>query len=373
MPVPNPEAMRLIHAYAEFEGPLLPDWVHALMIATERIQPPSKRARQEDDDQEDDDQEAPESPADLPPEPTGNTDDSACEEEKQDDDEKVDDDEKEEDDEKEDLKQEEVPGPDVAPNAPRSSHADQSQNDHQKEQRILFAHAARSIFGWKPVIKSPHWPNRLLAGVVLRNEKVLLGLCGFNEVLHRQEPPAARSHLMVAVQRGTGKWEPEHLPNYYEQQVNWTEWSRFQKDFGLGCGLPQQSWSWERKKSRYRALTETMHTFWQKNVLDKKLERTRTCLVFWCKAGRHRSYGLLIAFLMWAGHLHDPQLWASLIAPLRNTNMEEEDGRQVELLHAHEMTATDRNKGNVPFATVLAEFAHFLNRDYPAHAWCSTP
>ena len=77
MPVPNPEAMRLIHAYAAFEGPQLPDWVHALMIATERTQPPSKRARQEDDDQEDDDH------------------DSACEEEKQDDDEKVDDDEKE--------------------------------------------------------------------------------------------------------------------------------------------------------------------------------------------------------------------------------------------------------------------------------------
>ena len=87
-------------------------------------------------------------------------------------------------------------------------------------------------------------------------------------------------------------------------------------------------------------------------------------MVFWCKAGRHRSYGLLIAFLMWAGHLHDPQLWASLIAPLR---------RQVELLHAHEMTAMGRDKGNVPFATVLAEFAHFLNFDYPAHAWCSTP
>ena len=33
-----------------------------------------------------------------------------------------------------------------------------------------------------------------------------------------------------------------------------------------------------------------------------------------CKVGRHRSFAFLIAFLMWASHVHDLSLWADLVA-----------------------------------------------------------
>ena len=44
-------------------------------------------------------------------------------------------------------------------------------------------------------------------------------------------------------------------------------------------------------------------------------------LIFWCRAGRHRSYALLIAFLMWSSHIHDPKLWEAIISPIRNARL----------------------------------------------------
>ena len=36
-------------------------------------------------------------------------------------------------------------------------------------------------------------------------------------------------------------------------------------------------------------------------------------LSFWCKAGKHRSYALLVFFLMYAAHVHDPDLVEALL------------------------------------------------------------
>jgi hypothetical protein len=40
-------------------------------------------------------------------------------------------------------------------------------------------------------------------------------------------------------------------------------------------------------------------------------------LIFFCKAGRHRSYSLLIAFLLWTSHVHEVKIWEAIIGPGR--------------------------------------------------------
>ena len=75
----------------------------------------------------------------------------------------------------------------------------------------------------------------------------------------------------------------------------------------------------------------------------------------------------MIAFLMWASHVHDPGLWEDLIAPIRNKQLDV--GFQCELLHKDEVTEKHHNEGHVPFASVLADYAKFLNVEFPKHAW----
>ena len=91
------------------------------------------------------------------------------------------------------------------------------------------------------------------------------------------------------------------------------------------------------------------------------------CLVFFCKAGRHRSFALMIAFLMWASHVHAPQLWANLISPIRNKHLM--PGFFCELLHQADLTEKDLSEGIVPFASVLHDYATFLDSEFPSHAW----
>jgi hypothetical protein len=43
-------------------------------------------------------------------------------------------------------------------------------------------------------------------------------------------------------------------------------------------------------------------------------------VAFYCETGRHQSYALLIAFLMWSSHIHEPQIWEAIISPLRNAH-----------------------------------------------------
>ena len=85
-------------------------------------------------------------------------------------------------------------------------------------------------------------------------------------------------------------------------------------------------------------------------------------LSFVCKAGRHRSYALLIAFLMWAGHVHDHSVWADLIAPVRNKKV------TCELIWAETLDRTKRTN-LVPFGDVLLMFADYLNSKDEPHRW----
>ena len=87
-----------------------------------------------------------------------------------------------------------------------------------------------------------------------------------------------------------------------------------------------------------------------------------------CKAGRHRSHALRIAFLMWAGHVHDHSVWADLIAPVRN-KVRRGLPVKCELIWVETLGRTKLQKGYVPFGDVLLMFADYLNRKDEPHRW----
>ena len=51
------------------------------------------------------------------------------------------------------------------------------------------------------------------------------------------------------------------------------------------------------------------------------IQSDHNMVTFYCKAGRHQSYALLIAFLKWSYNIHEPQIWEAIISPLRNVRL----------------------------------------------------
>ena len=83
-------------------------------------------------------------------------------------------------------------------------------------------------------------------------------------------------------------------------------------------------------------------------------------LWFWCKLGKNRSYAMLVMFLMWMMRIHQHDVWESLIAPVRNKDLN--DGETCDLNHWSDLTAHQRNqmKKNVLFGDVIDEFTMYL-------------
>ena len=88
-------------------------------------------------------------------------------------------------------------------------------------------------------------------------------------------------------------------------------------------------------------------------------------LILFCKAGRHWSYALLIAFLMWSSHVHEPKMWEAIISPIRNAILDKD--------HPCELCSSENLKqhwkGQVAFKDVLCDYAAYLNAKFPLHAW----
>ena len=264
-------------------------------------------------------------------------------------------------------------------------------DDHQEEQGAaaespgkrpekpigLRCMAVISICGWEP-LKDWHRPPQLgVAWVKVSGRRVLLGLCGVGELCAHPDPWPIKDLLMVSVLCGDGRWARNlDYPHYYDTKADLSLWSRFQNSRGDGSKLPNLEWPWKEKIRSYRDLTQEFTRLWNQSLIDADRTNPRVhqiCLVFFCKAGRHRSFALMIAFLMWASHVHSPQLWFHLIAPIRDTHMNSDD-RRCELVHKDGMSRRDRKEGNVPFASVLEDYAEFLNSEFPSHRWLySTP
>ena len=88
-------------------------------------------------------------------------------------------------------------------------------------------------------------------------------------------------------------------------------------------------------------------------------------VILYCKVGRHRSYALLIAFLMWSSHVHAPNMWEAIISPIRNAILDKD--------HPCELCISENLKqhwkGQVAFKDVLCDYAAYLNAKFPLHAW----
>ena len=66
-------------------------------------------------------------------------------------------------------------------------------------------------------------------------------------------------------------------------------------------------------------------------------------VIFYAKAGQHRSHALLIAFLMWSYHVHVPKMWEAIISPIRNVHVDKD--HPCELATLNELNLKQRSKG----------------------------
>ena len=122
------------------------------------------------------------------------------------------------------------------------------------------------------------------------------------------------------------------------------------------------------KSDCLRCLTEVFEALWetvqQVHQGDPTVHRM---VIFYCKAGRHRSYALLIAFLMWSYHVHVPKMWEAIISPIRNVHLDKD--HPCELATLSELSLKQRSKGHVAFCDCLKDYAAYLNAEFPLHAW----
>ena len=88
-------------------------------------------------------------------------------------------------------------------------------------------------------------------------------------------------------------------------------------------------------------------------------------LWWWCQAGRHRSYALLIFFLMWAAHVHDHVLVEALLS----TRLQEmqRDAKMMKAADSRSPNAKARMVNKVYFGDLVEEWQEFLNYDCPDH------
>ena len=170
----------------------------------------------------------------------------------------------------------------------------------------MVVDCVKAIIGWEPT-SSLGSPNIGIAYLTLFGKDLVIGLCGVEELTK----PSNTNILsgMVAIQSGGGSWTKalRHLsPGVI--LINPSKYTTFKGTYG-GV-LPRLDQSYEKT---FDALIGEFENIWSNLTYHERA--TERKLVFFCKAGRHRSYALLIAFLMWAGHVHDHSVWANLIAP----------------------------------------------------------
>ena len=217
----------------------------------------------------------------------------------------------------------------------------------------------KAIVGWKEPIESPHTPTLRIASLTLRGIRLTFALGGAQEAAKKAE--LWRGTARAVVQCGSGRWEQQVQGLRDLKHFDLSKWSRFEGDHG--GQLPKLEEDPEHKAEQYGHLIEDFRKLWS---LIRSGSGTNL-VGFYCKAGRHRSFALLIAFLMWACHVHSPGLWAGLISTVRNKLLPQE--RQCELAHPEDLTLEQHKASYVPFAAVLQDFAKHLNANLSEHAW----
>ena len=225
-------------------------------------------------------------------------------------------------------------------------------------QAIFVDSCVQAIIGWEPALLGT--PNIGIASLTLKATHLVIGLCGMGELTEASNRDILSG--MVAILCGGGRWT-KGLHHLLHPGVTLKDLSCYTTFQGTHNGvMPKLDQPYEQT---FRDLIQDFQDIWRALLNSKRVPE----LVFFCKAGRHQSYALLIAFLMWAGHVHDHSVWANLIAPQRV-----QAGVQAELTWAttpgyrgRGWTPGDRDL--VPFGDVLSLFAQFLNSTFQAHWW----
>ena len=149
----------------------------------------------------------------------------------------------------------------------------------------------------------------------MKNLRIGLCLCGIEE-LQRLPWMLQTSEHWVTVQCGHGKWA-KHLtsgPNYH---FDLHTWSNYEGPSGGHIPLPDAYTV--HKATSFSLSNKDFEAVWTavEQLPESSLNGHRMLILF-CKAGRHRSYALLTAFLMWSSHVHEPKMWEAIISPIRN-------------------------------------------------------
>ena len=205
--------------------------------------------------------------------------------------------------------------------------------------------AVQAIVGW--------WHEESGASLMLMGERVTLKLCGYGELFSLKPD--------VTVQCGAGSWSRKHDFSRLPMHVDLSEWSTFEEHGGK---IPDLNAPQDVKTARYKALCDGFQKVW---ILLLK-SKTKT-VAFFCKSGRHRSYGLMIGFLMWASLIQDMDMWANLIAEFRDPVLQARSLNPCALATAKDLSQGQVAKGYVPYATILMEFTGYLDSVRPEHAW----
>jgi hypothetical protein len=83
--------------------------------------------------------------------------------------------------------------------------------------------------------------------------------------------------------------------------------------------MPQPDAPPAHKAECFKCLTQVLEALWKTVQQNHQSDpNVPGMLIFFCKAGRHRSYALLIAFLRWSSHIHEVMIWEAIIGPGRN-------------------------------------------------------
>ena len=124
----------------------------------------------------------------------------------------------------------------------------------------------------------------------------------------------------------------------------------------------------QHKVNSFKCLTGVFEALWMTvQQVSQTIPSDHNMVALYCKAGRHQSYALLIAFLMWSSHIHEPQIWEAIISPLRNARLEHDS--PCELIPVENLTEQERTKGHVAYLDFVRDYRAHLNAEFNLPAW----
>ena len=209
----------------------------------------------------------------------------------------------------------------------------------------------RGMLGWS---EAPSWSTDVLGSLVLHGIWIEIALSPWKTAKIEGGPSKMR-HSFLSIQCATGRWlNPEDLSLHgFNQDIHDLSPYTQQSDHREGGlmhvkGKVLDPSCWESLIKRFETLLAAIKEYSDMRKMVK--------LRFWCKRGKHRSYGLLIYFLMWASHVHDHRQFEALLrGPLERMQREAE------------LVSTRSWQERVAFGDIVLNWEEHLNRKYPWH------